>query len=209
MRAAAASSSSSGVTSRRFRRRDGLGGGEADQVIGHGRTPGSRHCSADGGRAQSPGPAGRQAGRPDLRLRCPASPPSCADRAAQFGRNTPFPVVCWSNSLYASSAWSSFQLWVNSLSTLMPRSTMYCAHSSWPTEEKVQEPMTSPAGAACRADLDRHLAALADEAAGAPDFSARIAWIRACGEEEVSSVRSAPSPCVSSRIASTDRRSTG
>jgi hypothetical protein len=56
---------------------------------------------------------------------------------------------------------------VNSFSTAMPWSATNSAQSAWPCVEKVQEP-TSVICRRSRADVERHLAALAHIAGGTP-----------------------------------------
>src|SRR5690242_2171346 len=107
-------------------------------------------------------------------------------------RNTPLPSACLSNSLYASSACSSFQRWVNSASTSILRSTQNVAHSAWMMLEKVHEAIS----VICR----RSSIGLTSICTSPPSptkhivphtLVLRMALARASGLLEVSSVQSA------------------
>src|ERR1700722_15258411 len=119
-------------------------------------------------------------------------------------RNTPLPSACLSNSLYASSACSSFQRWVNSASTSIFRSTQNVAHSAWMMLEKVQD----ASSVICRLS-SMGLTSICTSPPSPtkhivpPPLVLRIAFARASGLLDVSNVQSAKRPCVRSLIAAT------
>src|SRR5262245_37942565 len=116
-------------------------------------------------------------------------------------RNTPLPVLCVSNTRYASSACSSFQRCEKMRSRSMWLSSMKRAQSAMPIALKVQEPIS----VTCRRSRSGLTLSLTSPPSPTKQavpqvVTLRTAASRAAGALLHSRVKSAPSPFVFSRM---------